>query len=756
MLEHVEKKSIETVSFDVFDTLIFRNVCQPSDIFSFALKNSNAAKTIGMSAAEFQELRVYVEKKVKRDSIVGEVTLEEIYADMPFDESSKRELLESELATEKAMSFVFPDMVLLVEELKRRGVRVLLISDMYLSPEQIRTTFFEEYPTLNSIPLYVSSEHKKNKARGEMFTFLAKELRIPYSNWLHLGDHAISDYEVPRKLGIESILLAPRLNFNRVIKTETSLFCQKQHFNAARFISALHGPENSTNIAFDIGAIVWGPILFSFTDWVIDCAVRANCSEVLFLMREAEVFKPIFELRLKQRAIDGINVKRLFASRKSTFWAAVDTSNNDWLEDLMYTLVQRRGYTVDDFYHDFSLTSDKLRVKYCKLKIRDTDGVFDNGINLLKLLTSAARKNLSKIEEFINQQKRQFSLYYENFIGIPLTECFLVDLGGGGTIQRQVENILGCRSKANLLFYSTERIYRFSNSSHYHSFLNAQTDSGNMRQILARSPECVEPFLVGDCGTTTGYKNDSCGSPVLADKLQGNTQVCRDFIAGVLQYFKTHANLNFDQILIPEIIPILSRYIQFPIKEEARLFTQILHQDNFGSNDSYPIVTQCQIAEIQDKTIGEFYLKFRQTPRLGLGVIHWPQAVITLLDESFLLKQQGLMSLDTENDVLELLVRLKERGWKQVSVYGAGIFFERLLPHLTDNNISIVQVIDRKAEISGEYSVAGYAVVSLKDAMQKGIDKLLISSYAFKNEIARNVYDSTLQSSTQSIDILSL
>lgn len=752
----VKEKNIQTVSIDVFDTLVFRRVGRPVDVFAQAYTHCQASLNLTMACEEFQELRIYAEKQAKRDCQSGEATLEEIYQNLPFEDDVRQTLKAAELLIESQCSFVYPPMLALIANLLASGKSVILISDMYLSSEQIRQCFFAQHLQLQALPLYVSSEYRLNKATGSLFDYLADKLVLDRNTWLHLGDNRNSDFLVPEQKGINTKLLTAELNIEQIFKLEQILFSQTQAFNSARFIAATHYVSSAEPVAFNIGALVWGPILLSFTDWVIDQTMKANSECILCLMREAEVFAPLLELRLQQRNIIDISVKKLYASRKSTFWAAIDTHQDSWFEDLIYILVQRRGYTVDDFYRDFFIQHNEIHAQYNNTKVRDTDGLFYQGNNLLKQLTELAKQNVGELEAYIKQQKALFIRYYQLHIGVDLFRCSVLDLGGGGTIQHQIELILSENSAANLLFYSSERIYRFLDKSVYTSFLNARSDIQNLRQTLARSPECIEPFLVGDCGTTLGYQDDACGSPIMAENLYLNSAPVKVFLQGVLSYTELHHDLGLGEIEVEQVLPILYRYIQLPTHKEAELFTRILHQDNFGSNDAYPIVTPAQITQLSTIGIETFYLEYCRSPRVQLGKVHWPQAVMTLINENFLAKQLGLMSMNTDNDVAELVERLIDCGWQRFSVYGAGQFFEKLLPYVQKHNLDIVHLIDRKAEISGAYQVAGFEVISLKQAMQLGSDKILICSFAFKNEIARNIYDQSIALDCHGIEVLSL
>lgn len=759
--ELIKEQSVNTVSFDVFDTLVFRRLGHPVDVFAKAYLHCMASLNLTMDSEEFKELRIHAEKQAKRQCFSGEVTLEEIYQNLPFEESVRQELKVAELLVERQSCFVYQPMLELIKGLIDSGKTVILISDMYLSCQQIRQHLFTDYPELQALPLYVSSEYRLNKATGTLFDHLSEKLHLDKQTWLHLGDNRNSDFLVPGKKGIHAKCLTPELDVDYIFRLEKTLFSQNQNFNSARFIAATHYLSFDDPIAFNMGSLVWGPILYAFSDWVIDQTIKAKSKCILCLMREAEVFAPLIELRLQQRNIADISVKKLYASRKSTFWPAINLQKESWFDDLIYILVQRRGYTVDDFYRDFQLTVDDMHAAYKEVLIRDTDGLFHQGKNLLKQLSGEARANIKRVRTYIEQQKTLFVRYYECHIGEAFDSCTVLDLGGGGTIQHHIESIFYSKSAANLLFYSSERIYRFAEHSHYTSFIHGGNDEQNLRQILARSPECIEPFLVGDCGTTLGYNNDVSASPIIAEQLSENTVPVISFLQGVSCYFSVHHKLGFDRIEAKQVVPILFRYVQLPTKSEAEIFRHVLHQDNFGSNDAYPIISDKQIIEIDTFGLKNFYQEFCQYPRIKLGKIHWPQAVITLLSERFLARQAGAMLMDTDSDVLNLVERLLDEKWTYFSVYGAGLFFEKLLPYLHKNNLKIEYLIDRKAEISGQYQVAGYDVIPLDAALQKGCQRILISSFAFKDEIARNIYEQSVFGDTpvqysHSVEILSL
>ena len=77
----------EVVSFDVFDTLIKRNVRTPKDVFS--LVEREALKRFGVSMEGFRDKRVCAERTARELSDREEISFGEIYDQLPYEEEIK-------------------------------------------------------------------------------------------------------------------------------------------------------------------------------------------------------------------------------------------------------------------------------------------------------------------------------------------------------------------------------------------------------------------------------------------------------------------------------------------------------------------------------------------------------------------------------------------------------------------------------------------------------------------------------------------
>ncbi|MOA00688.1 hypothetical protein D3C78_1200610 [compost metagenome] len=99
-----------------------------------------------------------------------------------------------------------------------------------------------------------------------------------------------------------------------------------------------------------------------------------------------------------------------------------------------------------------------------------------------------------------------------------------------------------------------------------------------------------------------------------------------------------------------------------------------------------------------------------------------------------------------------LLELVQSQQVTEVIVYGAGEFFECLVPELVKKSINIRAVIDKKANF-GHYQVMGYHVTSLSECSISAGSVLIIASASFIDEIKRDIFTSI---SSQDITILSL
>lgn len=228
--EAARSGEVEVLSVDIFDTLLFRTTL-PESVkfrrFGEAMRPLfpgplSGIKDQGRYLRTLRQLAahtIYHQKVMVRGG--REATLDEIYAYMlcalrhhvEMSDAESARLLENirrvELDIESLDLTPNVRLVEILERASRAGKRVIGISDMYLSLEDIDGLLHRSKLDGLLDSLYVSSEYGYGKGAGTLFEEAIRESdRLP-SQICHIGDNHHSDYVMPLSKGIRAIH-APR------------------------------------------------------------------------------------------------------------------------------------------------------------------------------------------------------------------------------------------------------------------------------------------------------------------------------------------------------------------------------------------------------------------------------------------------------------------------------------------------------------------------------------------------------------------
>lgn len=193
--------TFDVVSFDIFDTLLFRRVEKPTDVFTLVEQRTGTAG-FGRYRAECEWLA-----RQKKHEKWGswEVSFAEIYAQMTaYSAEQKNELQQAELCIEAEQLFANPVMKELAEGLTAHGVKLIVISDMYLDGETL-SRFLRNcgFPLFSRI--YVSSDEGVSKSEGVLFRRVFDSEHWEGKQIAHIGDNFDSDVRRPMGQGILGI-----------------------------------------------------------------------------------------------------------------------------------------------------------------------------------------------------------------------------------------------------------------------------------------------------------------------------------------------------------------------------------------------------------------------------------------------------------------------------------------------------------------------------------------------------------------------
>lgn len=205
--ELYKAKKYDIVSFDIFDTLIERNVEKPTDIFFQVGVGCFSNYEMAM---DFQKRRIIAEHIARNISKTGEVNLDDIYNALEgYDFETCKKLKNEEIHTEINSCYPRSQIVELFNELKNMGVPLVLISDMYL-PKNCLIKILTKCGIDGYKALFVSNEYGCDKISGDLFKIVHKEWRIKDVAHLHYGDSIKADILGARKAKVTPCLVLKR------------------------------------------------------------------------------------------------------------------------------------------------------------------------------------------------------------------------------------------------------------------------------------------------------------------------------------------------------------------------------------------------------------------------------------------------------------------------------------------------------------------------------------------------------------------
>ncbi len=417
----------DIISFDIFDTLIKRNVRYPQDIFSVVEKEFNATSTNAIT--DFKTQRIEAEKKARCLSAKEDITIEEIYQLLSYEEKVRKILMNLEINCEKK----FLTTNIAIKEVFNYAISkkktIILVSDMYLP----YTFFVDILSTLGYTgyyKLYVSSSIGLTKASGRLFQFILKENNWEPSKILHIGDAKKADWIRPRLLGIHSYKIPNYVN--------NMLYSNKDISNDLNY-NILSSFINNTVLSYtenrykQIGYETLGPFIYGFCVWLHEYKIKFNLKRILFLSRDGYIIYSAYK-----KLFPKDECKYIYVSRRSLTVPLIHKQKN--LKEV-FDLIPTNRFT------QIQIILDRLGIDYKQYEslIKDCGLKKDTSFTKEEFLKdSRFLKLYSLLEKQIKENSFNEYKSLESYIKqLNLQEKEgIVDLGWNGTIQNSFEKII--------------------------------------------------------------------------------------------------------------------------------------------------------------------------------------------------------------------------------------------------------------------------------------------------------------------------
>ena len=297
-----ELSEYEQITFDIFDTLIFRPFSEPTDLFYFLGAE--------FEIMNFKQLRMEMEYKArlkaKEERGTLEVTLAEIW------QMFEREIgipakkgIEAELRLEKKFCYANPFMLDVWQRLIELGKQPIVVSDMYLPSDFLRE-LLDENGFSGFADLFVSCEAGASKADGKIF----QRLRADFSaathvsgkqasgnkiySWIHVGDNPYSDGKMAQKAGAITKLYP---NADQAGKCYRAYDMSVVIGGAYRGIvnHSLYSGRHLRSMEYEYGFVYGGLFAVGYCHFIHEYCSLHDVDRILFLSRDGDILKQVYD-----------------------------------------------------------------------------------------------------------------------------------------------------------------------------------------------------------------------------------------------------------------------------------------------------------------------------------------------------------------------------------------------------------------------------------------------------------------------------
>ncbi len=406
-------RKYDVISFDIFDTLIFRPFSAPTDLF-FILGQQ-------FDYLDFKRIRIESEHKARikeyKMSKSYEVTLEDIWKQMESATGiDAAEGMKAEIDAELSFCYANPYMKKVFQALADMGKHIVITSDMYL-PKKVLNQMLVQNGYSGYDNLFLSCEEHLSKAKGQLYDLVKSYCESRYGTGLtfaHVGDNENSDVKNARAHGFHSFHY-PNVNTNTLMY---------RAFDMSPIIGAayrgivnnrLYSGLDSMNMNQEYGYIYGGLFILGYCQYIHNYVQNNGIEKVLFLSRDGEIVKRVYDNLFPEDATEYVYISRLAAAKLSAGYMKYD-----FLRKMVYHKVGI-GKSMNQVLEAMELSDLSFEDGDVKLTPDNVDDLVDY-INA----------NWDKVLEIYKPQRDAAGIWYRDIIG-NAKSAVAVDIGWAGS-----------------------------------------------------------------------------------------------------------------------------------------------------------------------------------------------------------------------------------------------------------------------------------------------------------------------------------
>ncbi|MFR1827797.1 MAG: HAD-IA family hydrolase [Clostridium butyricum] len=578
--ERIYKKfqSYEYISFDIFDTLIKRDVVNPKDIFFLVEKK---LENMNINIHNYRIKRLAAESETRKNLNKEEISLSNIYDsfyknNQEYDKETILKLREIEIETEIEVSTINLNIKPIFDYCILHNKKIVLISDMYLEKDIIEKILIKNNIDIKRdyFELFISNEFGCTKRSGKLYEAVKRHLGIKNNDIYHIGDSLRSDYLMAIKNGIKAYHIDTNVNNTNYtyLKTKDKNIKYYQSW-LDKFIS--NRILNMDNDYEKFGYECIGPLLYDFCIWLDNNFKKNNFKCLNFLSREGQILQKAFNIIFPDQ-----RTNYLCVSRKSIIGAMLCRANSieDRLNMIQVPHAFDRKVVIDLLGLDVKKYSTYINFDEEKIYKSIEDVINDNEFfEFLGMVDCQVVKN-SEGQKKILEKYLKFDQ--------DMSDICIVDIGWNGTMQYYLNKLLELTNNSKKIqgYYmgvSMNSIKKYPGLNNCGYLFEKELNDIKIDENMVFSfCGLFESIFTADHGSVKEYyKNNNDIKPIFYNyEYEHNYKVISQIQKGALNFVEDYQNSiikNFINLNCKIVSSKILRFGNYPRKNELKLFKDL-------------------------------------------------------------------------------------------------------------------------------------------------------------------------------------
>lgn len=552
----------EVVSFDVFDTLLFRKVNTPETIFDLIGKtfNIHGFRKLRMTEQNRASGIAFQKNKAPHSDMneIYEVLSEHSEIDVDW-----QEVKAFEIQVEKDALTANREMLEIFNFAKSQNKRVVATSDMYLLAATLGE-ILENCGYTGFDYIYCSADERKAKFSRDLFEVVAQKENVPYEKILHIGDNQSADVDIPSSFGIKTFRYCCESDMEKV----RDAACTEIDNGMYKILC-----NNNKGFWYNLGIEAGGPLYMGLYRWLSEKIGDKN-KKIYFLSRDGYNLCKLF------KEMGYPNVQYVYTSRRALLLAGIDKLNDESIAELPpYT----KGQTVGEILDYLCISRDKIT--------RLSDAGFGSMDDVIRTADDQASfKKLYMLEKEVvlercAEERRNAEKYFRENGLVDEKEAVVFDCGWSGSSQVLLDRFLSCiGSECKTFFFyfgirNMEKSRKQLHKKHYDTYAFDFYNNYSLQSGVNEAVVLYELFFSAPHESVYYYDDNG----VVFEEGKGDNEKT-DILNGIIEYVKTAADfaLKYNIEYSPEdAIGHIQRLIKLPTEEEAKKIGDLNNVDGF-------------------------------------------------------------------------------------------------------------------------------------------------------------------------------